>query len=75
MTGHLYGYACVSTAGWCLDAQLDALCAAGCAWVFTDRASGCGPAPGAGRAAGVLLPGDVLVVRPSWIGSGAMRCT
>jgi DNA invertase Pin-like site-specific DNA recombinase len=63
MSGHLYGYARVSTREQCPDAQHDALRAAGCARVFTDRASGArAERPALGELLGVLLPGDTVVV-------------
>jgi DNA invertase Pin-like site-specific DNA recombinase len=63
MNGHFYGYARVSTREQCPDAQHDALDAAGCARIFTDRASGArAERPALSELLGVLLPGDTLVV-------------
>lgn len=57
------GYARVSTPDQCLDLQLDALAAAGCARVHTDTASGALAArPGLEAALACLQAGDTLVV-------------
>lgn len=59
----LIGYARVSTAGQQPALQLDALEAAGCARVFTDRASGVvAERPELARALDHVRPGDQLVV-------------
>src|SRR5690348_13556005 len=57
------GYARVSTQDQNLSLQLDALKAAGCERVYTDRASGArDDRPGLALALAVLHPGDVLTV-------------
>jgi DNA invertase Pin-like site-specific DNA recombinase len=63
MSGHVYGYARVSTREQSPDAQLDALHAAGCVRIFTDRASGTrAERPALTELRSVLLPGDTVVV-------------
>src|SRR5918998_6762537 len=57
------GYARVSTDDQTLNLQLDALNAAGCAQIFTDRVSGAkAERPGLTNALGHLRDGDTLVV-------------
>jgi DNA invertase Pin-like site-specific DNA recombinase len=57
------GYARVSSQGQHLDSQLDALRAAGCAKIFTDRMSGWRlDRPGWEQTMAYLRPGDTLVV-------------
>ncbi|MEM6942297.1 MAG: recombinase family protein [Pseudomonadota bacterium] len=59
----IIGYARVSTEGQTLDAQRDALEAAGCARLYEDKASGGGrDRPGLDRMLEALRPGDVVVV-------------
>lgn len=59
----LIGYARVSTVDQHLDAQLDALAAAGCDKVFTDKLSGkLASRPQFDAALAYLRPGDTLVV-------------
>ena len=59
----LVGYARVSTLGQELDLQKDALREAGCAWFYTDVASGGKAArPGLAEALDYLRAGDTLVV-------------
>ncbi len=61
--GLLIGYARVSTEEQNLALQLEALKKAGCARVFTDKASGTGAVrPGLAEALSHLRPGDTLVV-------------
>ena len=61
--GLLIGYARVSTEEQDLALQLEALKKAGCARVFTDKASGIGAGrPGLAEALFHLRPGDALVV-------------
>ena len=61
--GRLVGYARVSTGGQDLKLQLDALDEAGCAQVFTDKASGVrGSRPGLDACVEALKPGDTLIV-------------
>ncbi len=63
MSGHLYGYARVSTAGQDPALQLDALERAGCVRVFLDKASGrLDSRPQLDALRKVLLPGDTLAV-------------
>lgn len=63
MSGHLIGYARVSTADQNEDLQLDALNGAGCARIFTDRVSGVKQErPQLDAMLESLLPGDVLIV-------------
>lgn len=60
--GHRHGYARVSTADQNLDLQVDALERAGCARVWTDKASGATTArPQLDALLATLLPGDTLV--------------
>jgi DNA invertase Pin-like site-specific DNA recombinase len=63
--GHSLGYARVSTAEQHLDLQVDALTAAGCYRIFTDKASGAAGAlaarPELDRVLDQLRPGDTLV--------------
>jgi DNA invertase Pin-like site-specific DNA recombinase len=65
-SGHSLGYARVSTAEQHLDLQVDALTAAGCYRVFTDKASGAVGAlaarPELDRVLDQLRPSDTLVV-------------
>jgi len=65
-TGAALGYARVSTAEQHLDLQVDALTAAGCYRIFTDKASGAAVAlaarPELDRVLDQLRPGDTLVV-------------
>lgn len=61
--GHLLGYARVSTADQDPDLQLDALTAAGCARIETDRASGAlTTRPALDRLLLAILPGGTLAV-------------
>lgn len=61
--GHLLGYARVSTADQDPALQLDALTAAGCARIETDRASGALTSrPALDRLLENVLPGDTVVV-------------
>jgi DNA invertase Pin-like site-specific DNA recombinase len=64
--GAALGYARVSTAEQHLDLQVDALTAAGCYRIFTDKASGAADAlaarPELDRILDQLRPGDTLVV-------------
>jgi DNA invertase Pin-like site-specific DNA recombinase len=60
---HLYGYARVSTTLQDPALQTDALTAAGCARIFTDKASGKSDRrPQLDKLLEVVLPGDVIVV-------------
>ena len=60
--GRLIGYARVSTVEQDLQLQLDALNKAGCAEIFTDKASGArGSRPGLDACLAALEPGDTLV--------------
>jgi DNA invertase Pin-like site-specific DNA recombinase len=56
------GYALVSTLDQNLDLQLDALTAASCEKIFTEKMSGANARPGLGEALAFLRTGDVLVV-------------
>lgn len=59
----LFGYARVSTAGQTLDAQTDALTAAGVDKIYSDKASGSSRnRPKLSELLGVLREGDVVVV-------------
>ena len=61
--GHLLGYARVSTTDQQPHLQVDALTAAGCYRVFTERASGaCADRPALEQLLDQLRPGDTLVV-------------
>jgi DNA invertase Pin-like site-specific DNA recombinase len=61
--GRLIGYARVSTGDQDLNMQLDELKAAGCALVFTDKASGAkGDRPGLDQCLSKLKPDDTLLV-------------
>ena len=61
--GHLLGYARVSTAEQDPALQHDALRAAGCARIETDRAGGALTSrPGLDRLLLAVLPGDTMVV-------------
>lgn len=62
-TGHLIGYARVSTAEQVLDRQVDALRAVGCHRIFTEQASGARQRPGLDECLDYLRPGDTLVVQ------------
>ncbi len=63
MSGHLIGYARVSTADQSADLQRDALTAAGCWRVYVDHASGAlDERPQLAAALDQLHPGDALVV-------------
>ncbi len=60
---HLYGYARVSTVDQDPALQLDALTAAGCVRIFTDKVSGrLERRPQLDRLLEIVLPGDVIVV-------------
>jgi DNA invertase Pin-like site-specific DNA recombinase len=62
-TGYLLGYARVSTTDQDPALQLDALTAAGCPRIFTDKASGArDDRPELARLLDVARPGDVVVV-------------
>lgn len=61
--GHLYGYARVSTGDQDPALQIDALEAAGCVRIFTDKVSGkLERRPQLDKLLDVVLPGDVVVV-------------
>ena len=63
MTGHIYGYARVSTAKQSLDIQLSELQAAGCVRIFTDTATGKNTKrAGFEQMMDTLLEGDVCIV-------------
>lgn len=63
LTGALVGYARVSTRDQNLDRQIDALEAAGCVRIFSDKKSGKTSArPELDRALDFMRPGDTLVV-------------
>jgi DNA invertase Pin-like site-specific DNA recombinase len=62
-TGHLLGYARVSTAEQNADLQTDELTAAGCWRIWTDHASGSlERRPALDEVLGALRPGDTLVI-------------
>ena len=62
VSGHLIGYARVSTPEQSLDLQVDALRQAGCSKIFTDVVGGArADRPGLEQALEYLRPGDILV--------------
>ena len=61
--GELVGYERVSTRGQCEDSQTDALKAAGCGKIFTDKVTGkLASRPQWDACLGYLRPGDTLVI-------------